>query len=293
MPPFGRRFFASGAAAISAIGTGSLGGKAQGLVERTRRSGPAGRPPLAPLAVDVPTAAVLATDVFDAFVERNGLREVVDEEPGDRELAAAFQRADLPAEVVGDLWEVVRQVRQPLAVRSSSLLEDALGHPLAGVYGTKMIPGNQPDAESRFRLLLDAVKFVYASTFFHEARAYRGARPPRFRREDGGHRAGGGGPAPRRASTRTSRRSRGRTTSTRWPADRQRAWWTSPSASARRSWTASAPGRSRPRRPGAVRRSGRCATPAPDADGVLGVNMGPPPPYDPMAETEYLVRTSR
>ena len=64
------------------------------------------------------------------------------------------------------------EVHQPLAVRSSSLLEDAMDHPFAGVYATKMLPNNQYDADIRFRKLLEAVKFVYASTFFREARDY-------------------------------------------------------------------------------------------------------------------------
>ena len=64
------------------------------------------------------------------------------------------------------------QVKTPLAIRSSSLLEDALDRPFAGVYGTKMIPNNQFDADTRFRRLVEAIKFVYASTYFREARDY-------------------------------------------------------------------------------------------------------------------------
>ena len=91
----------------------------------------------------------------------------------DHRIAQAFQAADLPVELLGDLYALVRQVHTPLAVRSSSLLEDALNQPFAGVYGTKMIPNNQHDAESRFHRLVEAIKFVYASTFFENARNYR------------------------------------------------------------------------------------------------------------------------
>jgi hypothetical protein len=115
---------------------------------------------------------VVATDAFDAFLDRNRLRDLALDPPSERQLGEAFQRAELPAEIVGDLLDLVRHVRVPLAVRSSSRLEDALQHPFAGVYETKMIPNNQPDAESRFRRLTEALKFVWASTFRPGARAY-------------------------------------------------------------------------------------------------------------------------
>ena len=91
--------------------------------------------------------------------------------PDDR-LALAFQRTELPVEIVGDLRALVETAHTPLAVRSSSLLEDALYRPFAGVYETKMIPNNQPDADTRFRKLAEAIKLVYASTFFRSARTY-------------------------------------------------------------------------------------------------------------------------
>ena len=120
----------------------------------------------------MPTLTVIGTDAFDAFLDRGGLRKAALASEDDRALAVTFQRAELPVEIVGDLWELVREVRSPLAVRSSSLLEDALAHPFAGVYATKMTPNNQPDAETRFRRLAEAVKFVWASCFFREAREY-------------------------------------------------------------------------------------------------------------------------
>jgi len=154
------------------IGSGELGGKAEGLL--------AGRDILAgldvarfaPLVVEIPALTVLATSTFDAFLARNRLGELVEGSASERSVAEAFQRAELPAEVVGDLLDLIRHIKTPLAVRSSSLLEDALRHPFAGIYETKMIPNNQPEAESRFRRLTEAVKFVYASTFLPRARAY-------------------------------------------------------------------------------------------------------------------------
>src|SRR6185369_5845771 len=84
----------------------------------------------------------------------------------------AFLKSDLPVELVGDLRALIQQVTTPLAIRSSSLLEDALEHPFAGVYATKMIPNNQFDPDTRFRRMLEAIKFIYASTYFREARDY-------------------------------------------------------------------------------------------------------------------------
>jgi hypothetical protein len=175
VPRFERRLF-DPARRISRIGTGSFGGKAGGLVAAARILEERRTDLEVPgLSLDVPALCVLATSVFDAFLDRNDLRPVVAEEPSDEVIALAFQKATLPAEWLGDLRAVAEDARVPLACRSSSALEDALGRPFAGVYGTKMIPGNQPDVAGRFKALVDAVKFVFASTFSHEARAYRRA----------------------------------------------------------------------------------------------------------------------
>jgi hypothetical protein len=115
---------------------------------------------------------VLTTEVFDSFIDHNQLADIVSSDlPNDR-IAHAFQRAELPAEHVGDLRGLISNVHTPLAVRSSSLLEDDLDHPFAGVYGTKMIPNNEIEEDARFTRVDEAVKFVFATTFFAEARAY-------------------------------------------------------------------------------------------------------------------------
>ena len=155
------------------IGGGEIGGKAAGL-DRVRREILDGLEPweFPGFEVAVPTMTVLTTEVFDAFMHHNRLWEVaLGDEPDDR-LALLFQQADMPAVYLGDLRSLVQRERTPLAVRSSSLLEDQLDHPLAGVYATKMIPNNQPDADTRFRRLVEAIKFVYASTFFRASRDY-------------------------------------------------------------------------------------------------------------------------
>lgn len=173
IPSFDRSFFGSDET-VSRIGGGRLGGKARGLLRGRAaldEAFPDGR--CGPVRVEIPRLTVLATDIFDAFVERNGLREIGLSGEPDRLIAHAFQRASFPSEALGDVRALVDEVRTPLAVRSSSLLEDALHRPFAGVYETKMLPNNQPSPSSRFERLLEAIKFVYASTFFRDARSYR------------------------------------------------------------------------------------------------------------------------
>ncbi len=172
VPRFDRRFFTSDNI-VSRIGSGAIGGKATGLAfahrvltqylpEREFQG----------IAVSVPRLVVIGTDVFDVFMERNDLYDLAFSNESDDRIANAFQRAAFPAEFAGDLRGLILSVSRPLAVRSSSLLEDAMYEPFAGVYGTKMIPNNQPDTDARYRKLIEAVKFVYASAFFHEAKAY-------------------------------------------------------------------------------------------------------------------------
>ncbi|HYO13357.1 MAG TPA: PEP/pyruvate-binding domain-containing protein, partial [Thermoanaerobaculia bacterium] len=175
LPPYSRRLF-DPSQRLSRLGGGELGGKAHGLIQAAevlvRRGAELER---TGLAADVPALVALGTDLFDTFLDRNGLRDLVAGEPPDDAVRAAFQAAPVPAEMAGDFAALAGEARIPLAVRSSSLLEDALGQPFAGVYGTKMIPGNQVQPQARLRALLDAIKLVWASTFFQEARAYRRA----------------------------------------------------------------------------------------------------------------------
>ena len=169
---FDRSFFRS-SQSVARIGDGELGGKARGLVLiRDLLASQFDQSRFPDVEVYLPKMVVLATDVFDVFIERNELRETALSDPRDDRIAAAFLRADLPAEILGDLRALVEEVHTPLAVRSSSLLEDALFRPFAGVYETKMVPNNQPDADTRFRKLTEAIKFVYASTYFQAAKSY-------------------------------------------------------------------------------------------------------------------------
>ncbi len=156
------------------IGGGSLGGKARGLGfinilinnynVQDRYNG---------IHIFVPPAVVLGTDVFDQFIAENNLGNFALNATDDREIIRAFIEAErFPEEAIGELAAYLDLVREPLAVRSSSLLEDSQYHPFAGVYETYMIPNNQPDPFSRLSELIKAVKRVYASTFFRSAKEY-------------------------------------------------------------------------------------------------------------------------
>ena len=170
--PFDRHFF-TGKEKFTLIGRGELGGKAHGLAimkdiletQLSRRFMPE-------IQVVIPTLTVITTDSFDLFMKENNLYEVAFSDVRDDLIAQAFQRAELPAQLVGDLRALVSQVHTPLAIRSSSMLEDAMFEPFASVYATKMIPNNPWDADIRFRKLVEAIKFVYASTFFKDAKNY-------------------------------------------------------------------------------------------------------------------------
>lgn len=172
VPDFSRGTWESGEI-VSRIGGGRIGGKAAGLMLLARDF-------MDGLAVDqfpdfeitIPRMVVLGTDVFESFMDLNNLWDLALSDVSEERVAHAFLQASLVPEVVGDLRDFISQVHSPLAVRSSSLLEDALDHPFAGVYSTKMIPNNQPDTDTRYRVLDEAIRLVYASTFFDSARNY-------------------------------------------------------------------------------------------------------------------------
>lgn len=172
LPRFERALYRAGSPFLQ-IGEGGIGGKAAGLwgiQQVLAAQAAAGAFP--GFEVSIPQMVVLGTGLYETFVERNKLEWLAAAEEDERTVAHHFQKADLPIEIVGDLRSLCEQAKLPLAVRSSSLLEDALQHPFAGVYATKMIPNNQPDADSRFRKLVEAIKFVWASSCFPNARQY-------------------------------------------------------------------------------------------------------------------------
>jgi hypothetical protein len=167
------RCFSTGADRFTYIGSGELGGKAHGLARMRGILESKLKDSFAPaISIGIPTLTVVTTEFFDLFMKQNNLFEIAYSDSRDDLIAHAFQRAEIPVRLAGDLRALVEQVHAPLAVRSSSMLEDAMFEPFASVYATKMVPNNQPDADTRFRKLLEAVKFVYASTFFKVARNY-------------------------------------------------------------------------------------------------------------------------
>jgi hypothetical protein len=158
---------------ISRMGDGEIGGKAHGLLSILDLLKNVVRIEDFPeMSVSIPRMVVLTTEIFDHFMKRNGLYALAASDASDTRIADAFQSASFPVEYVGDLMEMAESLRTPIAVRSSSRLEDALYRPFAGVYGTKMIPNNQFSTTERFRCLVEAIKFVYATTYFREAKAY-------------------------------------------------------------------------------------------------------------------------
>lgn len=289
-PEFDRRFFES-REDFSVIGPGAIGGKALGLasIKRMLESAwPAAEHP--EVEAGIPRLTVLATGVFDRFMDENALWDTARSGESDERIAHAFQRAHLPAAFVGDLRALVESVRQPLAVRSSSLLEDALGRPFAGVYATKMTPNDAHEPATRFQRLTEAIKYVYASTFFAGARDYLAVT--------------GGAPAEKMAvviQEVVGRRHGGRF----YPdlAGVARSWnfWAGPGARPEEGVVSLALGLGKtivdgglawsyaPARP-------RANPPVSSARELLkltqlkfwAVRMGRPPAYDPVAETEYL-----
>jgi CheY-like chemotaxis protein len=166
------------------IGGGSLGGKARGLAfmrhllhqHRMARR-------FAGVQVTVPPSVVLATDVFDRFLSENNLLDFAIHSTTDAEIERRFLAASLPLSLRQDLLSFLAEVRYPLAVRSSSLLEDSQYLPFTGVYETFMLANQHPGLDMRLESLLEAIKRVYASTFSQHAKAYVRATPYRLEEE--------------------------------------------------------------------------------------------------------------
>ncbi len=151
-----------------------MGGKAEGLAYiRDILHSNLYQENFSDIKITIPSMAILCTDVFDSFMKQNQLFDIAYSDLPDDRIAYSFQKAELPFEVLGDLRSIVDQVHTPLAIRSSSMLEDTKKEPFAGIYHTKMIPNNEYDPDVRFRQLIEAIKFVYASTYFKAPKVYR------------------------------------------------------------------------------------------------------------------------
>jgi CheY-like chemotaxis protein len=156
------------------IGGGSLGGKARGLgFVNTLINNYDVRRQFEGIQIAVPPAVVIGTDLFDRFLDENNLRKFALECTDNAEITRRFIETGIfPEDLLGDLASFLHLVREPLAVRSSSMLEDTQYHPFAGVYQTYMIPNNHPDPFVRLGQLVTAIKRVYASTFYNAAKDY-------------------------------------------------------------------------------------------------------------------------
>ena len=165
------------------IGGGSLGGKARGLAFVRLLLGRRRIDPVGDAVVSVPSAVVLATDVFDRFLDDNGLRNFALHAVDDADVERAFLAAKFPTDVRDDLAAMLRHVDYPLAVRSSSLLEDSQQLPFTGVYETYMLPNRAASLATRLDHLIRAVVRVYASTFTRRAKDYIRATPYRLEEE--------------------------------------------------------------------------------------------------------------
>lgn len=154
------------------IGEGSLGGKGRGLAfldnvikmhpEFNRFEG---------VSVKIPKTVVLCTDVFDRFMEQNNLYEIALSDTPDEEILAHFLKAQLPDSYIADFFTFFEAIHSPIAIRSSSLLEDSHYQPFAGIYSTYMIPYLE-DKQLMLHMLAAAIKSVYASVFYRASKAY-------------------------------------------------------------------------------------------------------------------------
>jgi CheY-like chemotaxis protein len=166
------------------IGSGSLGGKARGLafVRHLLRTGRIAKR-FPGVRITVPPAVVIATDMFDQFLAENNLSDFALHCDDDSAIRQRFLDSDLPLELLENLKAFLDEVRYPLAVRSSSLLEDSQYQPFTGVYETFMLGNQQGSLQGRLDELSEAIKRVYASTFSQHAKAYVRATPYRLEEE--------------------------------------------------------------------------------------------------------------
>ncbi len=171
---FNRREFNIDLLDFAKIGQGSLGGKARGLafMSSMLQEDISLLEKYHECTIQIPQTIVLGTDIFEDFVGSNNLKHFASEGYTDEEVAQAFRNAKMPEEIIKDLQAYLEQAVYPLSVRSSSLLEDAQFQPYAGLYETYMIPNNHPDFSKRLEYLVNAIKLVYASTYYESPKAF-------------------------------------------------------------------------------------------------------------------------
>ena len=153
------------------IGDGSLGGKGRGLAFMGAMVKRYPKLETENFNTNIPKTVVICTDIFDECMETNELLPVALGDADDDTILKYFLRASLPASLIDDLMAFFDVVKSPIAVRSSSLLEDSHYQPFAGIYSTYMVPRLE-DKYEMLRLLSDAIKAVYASVFYRDSKAY-------------------------------------------------------------------------------------------------------------------------
>lgn len=154
------------------IGEGSLGGKGRGLafIDNIVKHHPELNQ-FDNATVMIPKTVVLCTDLFEEFMDHNNLYQLALSDADDAVILDAFRRATLPASLEGDILTFIEATSSPIAVRSSSLLEDSHYQPFAGIYNTYMVP-LLDNRHRMLSMLCDAIKGVYASVFFKDSKAY-------------------------------------------------------------------------------------------------------------------------
>ncbi len=154
------------------IGDGSLGGKGRGLafLDHIIKMHPEFND-FEGVKVSIPKTVVLCTDVFDQFMDNNNLYQIGLSDAPDEEILQAFLKAQLPDQFIDDFMTFFEATRCPIAIRSSSLLEDSHYQPFAGIYSTYMIPYLE-DKQQMLHMLAAAIKSVYASVYFKDSKAY-------------------------------------------------------------------------------------------------------------------------
>lgn len=156
------------------VGKGSLGGKARGLafVTTQLKENPNLQAKFPAIDIIVPKSFVISTEGFDSFIVENNLQDMSGINDQDAVIAKRFLKSRFSDWMIHHLKSFLKLIKYPLAVRSSSLLEDAQFQPFAGVYKTYMVPNNHPDLTVRLNQLMDAIRLVYASIYFKTPRSY-------------------------------------------------------------------------------------------------------------------------
>ena len=158
---------------VTRIGDGSLGGKARGIAffnAILNQSGISRKHP--EISIKTPRSFVVCSEVFESFMESNSLYETAIETEDEERITREFLAAELPEKIIQNLRVLLAHAEYPLAVRSSSILEDSQVLPFAGIYKTFILPNNHPDTGVRLKQLMDSIRLIYASVFYNSPKQY-------------------------------------------------------------------------------------------------------------------------